>query len=96
MYAQVKKGMEKKFEQEMKRYSYACDVYKSKSITKWFGLSKPSKEYLKRIGNYTIIMKKNYTMMDFMPDEERHFSKGNHSGLSKEEMLVPLVVIRTK
>jgi hypothetical protein len=38
-------------------------------------------------------MKDNYIMKDLVLGEEQNIYIGNHGGVSKEEMFVPLVVI---
>jgi hypothetical protein len=39
-------------------------------------------------------MKDNFVIKDSVPGEKSKFSIGNHGGVSKEEMYVPLIVIR--
>ena len=70
-----------------------CELHKSEDLVKknYFGLFKPNKKLYDRIGDYTLIMKENYIIGD-----KNEFYIGNHSGLSEEEMLVPLIVIQSK
>jgi histidinol phosphatase-like enzyme len=72
-----------------------CWVFKSTELVKknFFGLGKPNKKLLDRIGDYVLIMKKNYIIRDSMLDLEQAKFIGNHGGVSHEEMFVPLIVI---
>jgi hypothetical protein len=38
-------------------------------------------------------MRENYIIKDFVLGEKERFHIGNHGGVSKEEMFVPLIVI---
>jgi predicted AlkP superfamily pyrophosphatase or phosphodiesterase len=73
-----------------------CDLHKSKDLIKkdYFGLFKEDKRLHDRIGDYTLIMKDNYCMLDQILNKKRKYLIGHHSGLSKDEMLVPLVVVK--
>ncbi len=93
-YCHVKKGYLKTFEKYVKKnLSHACDIYKSSDVIKsgFFGLGKPNKQLRSRTGDFVLVMKKGYTIID---TKERHELKGNHGGLSREEMLVPLIVMK--
>lgn len=46
-----------------------------------------------RVGDYTLIMKDNYVIKDWLPNEQRFFQYGVHGGISEQEMYVPLIVI---
>lgn len=78
-----------------KHLSRYCTLHKSEDLIKrnYFGLFKQNSVLKERIGNYVLMMKKNYVIRDFVPGEKVHFNKGNHSGLTKEELFVPLIVI---
>ncbi len=83
----------KQFESYVKKeLGFCCRLYKSSELAKKgiFG-KKPRKELLQRIGDYTIIMKSNYIIKDILEGEEKEFNIGNHSGLSEDEMYVPLI-----
>lgn len=73
-----------------------CHLYKSEDLIKqnFFGLYEPNPKLLDRIGDYTLIMKKNYAIRDSLVHQTPHFHKGNHGGLSKEELYVPLIVVK--
>lgn len=46
-----------------------------------------------RVGDYTLIMKENYVIKDWLPNEQRFFQYGVHGGTSEQEMYVPFIVI---
>lgn len=95
-YCYVHPSKAKKFENYVrKKLSYCCEMYKSEDLIKkgMFGLFKPHNKLFDRIGDYTLIMKENYVINDKLLREREHRLIGNHGGLSKEEMLVPLIVI---
>jgi hypothetical protein len=56
---------------------------------------RPEPRLFDRIGDYVLIMKENYIIKDFVLGETEKFHIGNHGGVSKEEMLVPLIVIES-
>ena len=58
----------------------------------WFGPSPRHPRLLSRIGDYTLLMKDNWTIKDWLPGE-RHFAMlGVHGGISGNEMRIPLIV----
>ncbi|MDD2654937.1 MAG: alkaline phosphatase family protein [Candidatus Omnitrophica bacterium] len=98
VYCYLKYGRAKEFERLVKtKLKNKCDIYKSEFLVKQnlFGLYKPDKKFLDRIGDYTLIAKKGYNIRDFLVHEKTEFNKGSHSGLSSEELYVPLIVIKT-
>lgn len=96
-YCYVKSGMAERFENYVKKnFKKYCDIFKSQKLIekKFFGLFKPCPELFDRVGDYTLIMKSDYNINDFLAGEERIIPKGNHGGVSREEMFVPLVIIK--
>jgi hypothetical protein len=96
-YCYVHPDKAKQFEKYVKtKLKKCCNLYKSKELVKknYFGLFKEDKRLIDRIGDYTIIMKGNYCILDQILNKKRPYLIGHHSGLSKDEMLVPLVVVR--
>ena len=61
----------------------------------YFGLGEPHPRLLERIGHYTLVMKQNYVIKDWLPNERRHTQIGVHGGVSAQEMMVPLIVVQT-
>ncbi|HLD59019.1 MAG TPA: alkaline phosphatase family protein [archaeon] len=96
-YAYVKQEKRREFEKIVRtRLSEYCQLFKSSELVKknYFGLFKPHKKLFDRIGDYTLITKKNFALRDVLPGEPRKNHIGNHAGLSKEEMFVPLIVVQ--
>ena len=58
-----------------------------------FGLGIPHPELAKRIGDYTLVMKENYVIKDWLDSEAHFFHRGVHGGVSDQEMDVPLITI---
>ena len=97
-YCYVKPSKTKQFEKYVKsKLGKFCWLRKSSDMLKknYFGLFKPNPKLLDRIGDYTLIMKENYTLKDRLANEKREINVGDHGGVSKEEMFVPLIVIKT-
>lgn len=98
-YAYVKPGKEKYFEDYFRtKLDKYCHLFKSKDLLKrgYFGRFKVHKDFLDRVGDYTIIMKENYGMKDSLDYKKKKvsFDIGAHGGLSKEELYVPVIVIK--
>ena len=95
VYCYVHPGKAKQFEIYVKnKLNRFCSLHKSEEIINknYFGLFKPNPRLMDRVGDYVLIMKENYVFIDKVLKEERHFYIGNHGGVSKEEMYVPLIV----
>ena len=60
----------------------------------WFGPPPHNPRLTTRIGDYTLVMKDNWTIMDWLPGEKRYRQIGVHGGTSADEMLVPLIAVR--
>lgn len=58
----------------------------------YFGLGTPHPRLRERIGDYTLIMKENFVMKDWLFGEKRYAQIGVHGGLSEQELYVPLIV----
>ncbi|MBS3137600.1 alkaline phosphatase family protein [Candidatus Woesearchaeota archaeon] len=96
-YCYVRPNKTKQFEQYVKqKFRKECKLYKSEELVRkgYFGLGLENPRLAERIGDYTLIMKENYIIFDELLGEERSFHIGNHGGTSKEEMFVPLIVIK--
>lgn len=98
VYCYVRPRKIKQFESYVKtKFKKCCEMHKSDDLIKnnYFGLFEPNKKLKERIGDYVLIMKENYIMKDFVLGEKQNIPIGNHGGVSKEEMFVPLIVIKT-
>lgn len=97
-YCYVRPAKTAQFERYVTQHFYnACDLYRSEDLIAqhYFGLFTPDPRLYDRIGDYVLIMRENYIIKDFLMGEEEKFQIGNHGGVSSQEMLVPLIVIRT-
>lgn len=59
---------------------------------KIFGMYEPHPRFTERVGDYVLLMKKNYIMRDRLLGEEKEALIGNHGGVSPDEMEVPLIL----
>lgn len=97
-YCYVRPDKTKEFEHYIKQHlDNFCWIYKSHKLVKdgWFGFFQEDNKFLDRIGDYVLIMKKNYIIQDQILGEPAMASqfRACHGGVSKEEMFVPLIVI---
>ena len=60
----------------------------------WFGLPPYHPRLASRVGDYTLVMKDNWTIKDQLPGEKQHRMLGVHGGVSDDEMVVPLIAVR--
>ena len=93
----INSDKEKQFKEEAKKLKRYFRLAKPETLIKqgYFGRGKVNPNLKDRLGDYILLMNKNYVLLDQMPGEKRHGYKGIHAGDSKEEMEVPLVVIKT-
>jgi len=97
VYCYVKVSKVKEFKNYVKNnLNHCCKLYKGKDLVRknYFGLTSPSKRFLDRIGDFVLIMKEDYTMVDFSGIRKPDYDLGDHGGISKDEMLVPLIVVK--
>lgn len=95
-YCYVKPAKAKEFKNYIKKnFRSVCYLYDSNDLIKnnYFGLFQAHKKLKERVGDYALIMKKNYILKDFVQGEEKKISIGNHGGVSREEMVVPLIIV---
>ncbi len=96
VYCYVKPLKARQFEKYVKtRLMDYCHLYKSRDLIQknYFGLYKPNPELFNRTGDYTLIMKENYILKDEILNEKKEHLIGNHAGITKEEMYVPLIIL---
>jgi hypothetical protein len=80
----------------VENFDETCDVKRGEDLINenYFGLFEPHPMLFERIGDYVMIMKGKYVIRDFVIGEHAYYFAGNHGGMSPEEMLVPLIVIK--
>ncbi|MCM8626675.1 alkaline phosphatase family protein [Accumulibacter sp.] len=76
-----------------RRLGRAAHVHVSEQLigAGWFGPPPANPRLASRTGDYTLLMKDNWTIKDWLPGEQRFAMLGVHGGLSAAEMRVPLV-----
>ena len=104
VYCYVHPSKTKQFEKYVKtKLKNICTLYKSQDLIKnnYFGLFKPHPKLFDRVGDYILICKENYGIKDKIERIDRKKKKkdpvlkGNHGGMSGDEMIVPLIVIKS-
>lgn len=60
----------------------------------WFGPPPVHRRLASRVGDYTLLMKGNWTIKDWLPWEKRYVMIGVHGGTSADEMLIPLIAAK--
>lgn len=58
-----------------------------------FGIGAPHPQLAQRVGDYTLIMKDNFIIRDWVAGEKPFFQHGVHGGTSEQEMRVPLIIL---
>ncbi len=97
VYCYVRPSKARQFETYVrKHFREVCHMYKSSVLVKkgWFGPGKPDPRLLDRVGDYVLVMKKDYSISDTLVGERKSTYIGRHGGVSKEEMDVPLILIK--
>ncbi|WP_300341082.1 alkaline phosphatase family protein [Accumulibacter sp.] len=85
------------FEAYVRRhFGRACHLYRSDQLIAagWFGPAPYHPRLSTRVGDYTLLMKDNWTIKDWLPEEKRYTMLGVHGGISSNEMRVPLIALR--
>ena len=98
-YCYVRPSKTKQFEKYVKtKLKKYCSLHKSQDLIDkhYFGLFEPNPKLFDRVGDYVLICKENYIIKDsIIQVKKRKPHIGHHGGVSKEEMLVPLIIIKT-
>ena len=92
----VKASRKEDFEKYVKEnMSHICDLHTSESLIKkgYFGLKKVNPKLRDRVGDYTLLMKENYVLHDWVEGEIPFSFIGYHGNLTPEEMYVPFIKI---
>ncbi|MDP1629627.1 MAG: alkaline phosphatase family protein, partial [bacterium] len=89
------KEFERYVETKLKKH---CFLFKSRDLINrnYFGLFEPNPKLFDRVGDYILILKKNYLLKDSIEKNKKKKQPhiGHHGGVSKDEMLVPLIFIK--
>jgi hypothetical protein len=94
-YCYVKPDRTEFFERYVRsELGHATDLRRSADLIEagWFGAGIPHPRLAERIGQYTLVMRENYVIKDWLPGERRYEQIGVHGGTSEEEMWVPLIL----
>src|SRR5487761_1893152 len=97
-YCYVEPGQESAFERYVQnRLAHCASLYRSSDLISqgWFGPVPANPRLAERVGQYTLLMKGDYTIKDWIPGEQRHLTLGVHGGVSAAEMYVPLILAET-
>ncbi len=95
VYCYVHPGKEDAFERYVQtRLDHCARIFRSADLIAqgWFGLGPASPRLAERAGHYTLVMKHDYTIKDWVLGEPRHLTLGVHGGVSAAEMHVPLIL----
>ncbi|MFZ4537378.1 alkaline phosphatase family protein [Propionivibrio sp.] len=78
------------------RLNHCADLRLSAELitSGWFGPPPYHPHLASRVGDYTLVMKDNWTIKDWLPGERRYPMLGVHGGFSADEMTVPLIALR--
>ena len=60
----------------------------------WFGPPPFHARLASRVGDYTLLMKDDWTIKDWLPGEKPFRMLGVHGGASRDEMEIPLIVLK--
>ncbi len=85
------------FEAYIRRHlAYCIDLRLSIDLIRdgWFGPPPFHVKLAARVGDYTLVMRENWTIKDWLPGEKRFRMLGVHGGVSADEMRVPLIAVR--
>ena len=94
-YCYVRPGQAARFEDYVaENFGHCLDAFPSWTLIEqgWFGPGEADPRLASRIGDYVLVMREDWTLLDWMEGEKRHRQLGVHAGVSADEMLVPLVV----
>lgn len=74
--------------------AHAVDMHAGAALIEQnlYGLGEPHPELQSRVGEYVLLMKDNYTLTQTLPGEKGMNMTGQHGGLSRAEVEIPLVV----
>ena len=95
-YCYVHPSKKQQFEDYVKsRLKNCCTLHRSEELIRngYFGLFKPNPKLFDRVGDYALIAKKGYRITDTLLGEQMSKHLASHSGMTEDEMLVPLIFV---
>ena len=95
VYCYVKPGEEARFVAYVQDILGACaDVYPSRALLEqgWFGPGEADPRLASRIGDFVLVMRDDWTLLDWVEGEKHYNQLGVHAGVSAAEMYVPLIL----
>jgi len=96
-YCHVMDGHQADFAAYVRQHLAHCaDLHVSADLIRegYFGPPPYHPQLAARVGDFTLVMKADWTITDWMPGEKRYKLIGVHGGGSWEEMRVPLIATR--
>lgn len=99
VYCHVRPGHEERFESCAHEALGGCaDLFSGRELIRrgWFGPGAADPRLASRIGDYVLVMRENWTLLDWVEGEKRYGQLGVHGGVSADEMFVPLIVAETR
>ncbi|MBI4987303.1 MAG: alkaline phosphatase family protein [Rhodocyclales bacterium] len=97
VYCYVKPEEGNRFEAYVREvFSERIDLFSGRELIDqgWFGPGEADPRLAARIGDYVLVMRDNWTLLDWVDGEKRYEQLGVHAGVSADEMYVPLVLAR--
>lgn len=95
VYCYVRPEQAPRFEAYVREVFGGCmDLFTGRDMIEqgWYGPGKADPRLASRIGDYVLVMRENWTLLDWVEGEKRYRQLGVHAGVSAEEMHVPLVI----
>ena len=95
-YAHLKAGSQATFAHYVRAHlADGIDLYQSGDLIDagCFGPPPHHPQLRQRAGDYTLVMRENWTIKDWLPNEKRYRLIGVHGGTSPEEMRIPLIAV---
>lgn len=77
------------------RLARSAELHRSHDLIDqgWFGQGPAHPRLADRVGDYTLVMRENFVIRDWLPGETPYRQAGVHGGVSALEMRVPLAVV---
>lgn len=95
VYCYVRPGQATRFEDYVaENFGHCMDAFPSRTLIEqgWFGPGEADPRLASRIGDYALVMREDWTLLDWVEGEKRYRQIGVHGGVSADEMFVPLMV----